>query len=66
MLSAVRGASPPVGCAVLSASEDGVAAVEFALVAMPFLALIFAILETALVFFRRAGAGNRRRRRLRG
>ncbi len=31
--------------------EDGSAAVEFALVAMPFLALIFAILETALVFF---------------
>ena len=31
--------------------EDGVAAVEFALVAAPFLALIFAILETALVFF---------------
>jgi Flp pilus assembly protein TadG len=31
--------------------EDGVAAVEFALVAAPFLALLFAILETALVFF---------------
>lgn len=31
--------------------EDGVAAVEFALVAVPFLALLFAILETALVFF---------------
>lgn len=31
--------------------EDGAAAVEFALVAVPFLALIFAILETALVFF---------------
>jgi Flp pilus assembly pilin Flp len=31
--------------------EDGVAAVEFALVAAPFLALMFAIIETALVFF---------------
>ena len=31
--------------------QDGAAAVEFALVALPFLALTFAILETALVFF---------------
>jgi Flp pilus assembly protein TadG len=31
--------------------QDGAAAVEFALVATPFLALTFAILETALVFF---------------
>ena len=31
--------------------QDGTAAVEFALVAVPFLALLFAILETALVFF---------------
>jgi Flp pilus assembly protein TadG len=31
--------------------EDGAAAVEFALVAAPFLALLFAIIETALVFF---------------
>lgn len=31
--------------------EEGAAAVEFALVALPFLALTFAILETALVFF---------------
>jgi Flp pilus assembly protein TadG len=31
--------------------EDGVAAVEFAIVAAPFLALMFAIMETALVFF---------------
>jgi Flp pilus assembly pilin Flp len=30
--------------------EDGVAAVEFALVAAPFFALLFAIIETALVF----------------
>lgn len=31
--------------------EDGMAAVEFGMVAAPFLALMFAILETALVFF---------------
>jgi Flp pilus assembly protein TadG len=32
-------------------SQDGAAAVEFGLVAAPFLALLFAIIETALVFF---------------
>jgi len=32
-------------------AQDATAAVEFALVAAPFLALVFAILETALVFF---------------
>src|SRR5215212_10034275 len=31
--------------------EDGAAAVEFAIVAAPFLALMFAIMETSLVFF---------------
>lgn len=31
--------------------EDGAAAVEFAMVALPFLSLLFAIIETALVFF---------------
>ena len=31
--------------------QEGAAAVEFALVAAPFLALMFAIIETALVFF---------------
>lgn len=31
--------------------QDGAAAVEFGLVAVPFLALTFAIIETALVFF---------------
>ena len=31
--------------------QNGASAVEFALVALPFLALLFAILETALVFF---------------
>jgi Flp pilus assembly protein TadG len=32
-------------------TQDGAAAVEFGLVAAPFLALLFAIIETALVFF---------------
>ena len=31
--------------------EDGIAAVEFGIVALPFFALMFAILETAMVFF---------------
>ena len=34
-----------------SAQQDGAAAVEFGLVAVPFLALTFAIMETAMVFF---------------
>ena len=33
------------------AREDGAAAVEFAIVLAPFLGMLFAILETALVFF---------------
>ena len=32
-------------------SEDGVTAIEFGLVATPFFGLMFAILETAMVFF---------------
>jgi Flp pilus assembly protein TadG len=31
--------------------QDGAAAIEFGLVAAPFLAMVFAIIETALVFF---------------
>src|SRR5262245_23268980 len=31
--------------------QDGTSAIEFGLVAAPFLALIFAIMETAIVFF---------------
>ena len=31
--------------------QDGAAAIEFGLVAAPFLALVFAIMETAMVFF---------------
>jgi len=35
----------------LAKDEKGIAAVEFAIVAAPFLALMFAIMETAIVFF---------------
>jgi len=35
----------------LGRKQDGAAAVEFGFVAMPFVILIFAILETAMVFF---------------
>ena len=35
----------------LARKEDGAAAVEFGLVAAPFLLLVFAIMETAIVFF---------------
>jgi hypothetical protein len=35
----------------LAHGEDGIAAVEFGLVAAPFLALVFAIIETSLIFF---------------
>jgi len=35
----------------LARREDGVAAVEFGLVVVPFLAMLFAIIETSLIFF---------------
>jgi Flp pilus assembly protein TadG len=35
----------------LAQGEDGTAAIEFGLVAAPFLALVFAIIETSLIFF---------------
>ena len=35
----------------LARKEDGVAAVEFGMVALPFLLLVFAIMETSMVFF---------------
>src|SRR5205809_4468272 len=37
--------------AKLLQARDGAAAVEFAMVAAPFLAMVFAIMETAIVFF---------------
>lgn len=42
------------GCALLRRlrrDESGTAAIEFAIIAMPFFALMFAIIETAIVFF---------------
>lgn len=59
MLDRIRRKIAPAVCRLLPArlarrfatQQDGAAAVEFALVALPFLALTFAILETALVFF---------------
>ena len=42
----------PARCiASFARRQEGAAAVEFAFVALPFFALLFAILETALVFF---------------
>ncbi len=42
----------PIACAkALIQGEHGAAAVEFAIVAVPFIALLLAILETAMVFF---------------
>lgn len=45
------GAGRPQRCGSFRRDEDGATAVEFALVAAPFFALVFAILETALIFF---------------
>lgn len=48
------GAKRYTGCVIarrMVRQEDGAAAVEFALVAAPFLAMVFAIIETAIVFF---------------
>jgi len=59
MFDALKAIAVSGGCRLLSRSplrrfirqQDGASAVEFALVALPFIALIFAILETAFVFF---------------
>jgi Flp pilus assembly protein TadG len=50
----VAGAKRAFGFALarrLAREQDGAAAIEFGLVAAPFLALMFAIIETAVVFF---------------
>src|SRR5262245_7928851 len=50
----LMGAKRLLGCAAarrLIRQQDGAAAIEFGLVAAPFLALLFAIMETAIVFF---------------
>ncbi len=39
-------------------NEDGATAIEFGILAVPFLAFLFAIIETALVFLRRPSARN--------
>lgn len=44
-------ARPSVRLRRFGRNRDGATAVEFALVAAPFFALVFAIIETALVFF---------------
>jgi Flp pilus assembly protein TadG len=46
----LRKLNPPI-LRRFARKDDGAAAVEFAMVAAPFLALVFAILETAIVFF---------------
>ncbi len=51
MRVAATRAAKATGLARFARNERGVTAVEFGLVATPFVALIFAILETALVFF---------------
>jgi Flp pilus assembly protein TadG len=40
-----------LGFARFSRAQDGTAAIEFGLIAAPFLAILFAIMETAFVFF---------------
>jgi Flp pilus assembly protein TadG len=48
---AARWRQTACGLGRLLRQQDGAAAVEFGLVAAPFLALLFAIMETALIFF---------------
>jgi Flp pilus assembly protein TadG len=49
--SKLRGSSRFGGLRAFGRRDDGSVAVEFGLVVAPFLAMLFAILETALVFF---------------
>jgi Flp pilus assembly protein TadG len=49
--SAASASKPTPALRGFAASEGGATAVEFAIVAAPFFALVFAILETALIFF---------------
>jgi Flp pilus assembly protein TadG len=51
LMNRLRGRLPLHPLGRFARRDDGVAAIEFALVATPFLALVFAIMETALVFF---------------
>jgi Flp pilus assembly protein TadG len=47
----VRRLVPSATARRFARQQDGAAAIEFGLIAAPFLALIFAIMETAMVFF---------------
>lgn len=47
----VSGMMRLVPCRRFVRREDGAVAIEFSLVAMPFFALVFAILETSVIFF---------------
>jgi Flp pilus assembly protein TadG len=49
--SLVRGAAPTRGAEALLECREGAVAVEFALVAAPFIALLFALLQAMSVFF---------------
>jgi Flp pilus assembly protein TadG len=48
---AMRAAAVRLGLHRFAHAQDGAAAIEFGLVAVPFLAILFAIIETAFVFF---------------
>ena len=49
---------PVTAAARLIRGDEGAATVEFAIVAVPFLALVFAILETAFIFFAQQALQN--------
>ena len=51
LVSAMKRLSGFAAARRLLRQQDGAAAIEFGLVAAPFLALVFAIMETAMVFF---------------
>ena len=51
LFSAAKRVLPMRSLVELRKREDGLAAVEFAMVAAPFLALMFAIIETCFIFF---------------
>ena len=53
-VAVVKGAKRLLGSAIARRfirQQDGASAIEFGLVAAPFLALVFAIMETAIIFF---------------
>jgi Flp pilus assembly protein TadG len=48
---AMKAAAARLGLRRFARAQEGAAAIEFGLVAVPFLAILFAIMETAFVFF---------------